>query len=88
MKLFLLLHAALFPLIGEFIPDGDAAQAFFDPVFGVALLLVDLPHPFGGEFGVFDLPQALVADFGEPELERFGLRRGDGLTRISHTPLG
>lgn len=56
----------------EFIADGDAAQAFFDPLFRVAFLLIDRPHALGGEFGVFDFFEAFVADFGEPALEGFG----------------
>jgi hypothetical protein len=61
-----------FPLVGKFVTDGDAAKAFFDPFLGVAFLLVNLAHPAGGEFGVFDFLQAFVSDLGEPEFEGFG----------------
>ena len=74
-----LLDPAIFPLVGEFVADGDAAQALFDPFFGVAFLLVDGPHSFCGELGVFNFLEALVADFGEPTFEGLGLGRGDGL---------
>lgn len=74
-----LFDSPLFPLIGEFVPDGDAWQAFFDPFFRVTLLLVDLTHALGGEFRVFDLFEPLVADLGEPEFERFGFGGWDGL---------
>jgi len=66
---------------------GDAAQAFFDPVFRVAFLFVDGSHAFGGEFGVFDFLKALVADFGKPELGGFCLGRRDGLDE-AHELLG
>ena len=62
----LLLDSALFPFIGEFVADGDAADALFDPLVGVAFLPVNLPHPLGGEFGVFDFFEAFVSDLREP----------------------
>ena len=78
-EFFLFFHAAFLPFVGQLIPHGDAAQALFNPVFRVAFLLVNLPHPLGREFGVFDFLQTLVADLGEPEFEGLGLGRGDGL---------
>ena len=42
-------------------------------------MLVDRAHAFGGEFGVFDFLEALVADFGEPAFEGLGLGGWDGL---------
>jgi dihydrofolate reductase len=74
-----LFHPALAPLVGEFIADGDAAQAFFDPFLRVAFLLVDRPHALGGEFRVLDFLKAFEADFGEPALEGFRLGGWDGL---------
>ncbi len=63
--------AAFFPLVSKFVTDGDAAKAFFDPFLGVAFLLVNLAHPAGCEFGVFDFLKAFISDLGEPEFERF-----------------
>ena len=37
------------------------------------------PHSLGGEFGVFDFFEALVADFREPSFEGVGFGRWDGL---------
>ena len=72
-------HSALFPFVGQFITHRDAAQTLLDPFLGVAFLLVNLAHPSGGEFGVFDFFEAFVADPGEPEFERLRFRRWDGL---------
>ena len=77
-ELALLLHASRLPLVGQFVADGDAAKAFFDPILGIAHLLVELSHPFGGEFGILDFLKTFVADLGEPELEWLGSGRGDG----------
>lgn len=42
-------------------------------------MLVNLPHPSGGEFGVFDFFEAFVADPCQPEFERLRFGRWDGL---------
>lgn len=78
-KVALLLNAALFPFVREFIADRDASHPLLDPSFGVAFLLVDGPHPFGGEFGIFDFLHTLKAHPREPEFEGFGFGRRDGL---------
>ena len=45
----------------------------------MVVVLVKLPHPLLGEFGIFDFLDPLIADLGEPSFERFGLGAGDGL---------
>ena len=71
--------AALFRFIGEFIADGDGAHPFLDPVVGAAFGLVEGAGAFGSEFGVLDLLDTFVADFGQPAFEGLGLGAGDGL---------
>ena len=80
-----LADAALLPLVGQLVADGDAAHALFDPRFGVTLGEVESAGALGGEFGVFDFLHAFVADFGEPAFERLGFGAGDGLDQTENT---
>ena len=75
----LFFDAALFPFVGEFIADGDGAHAFLDPVVGVTFGFVKGAGAFGGELGILDFLDALVADFGQPAFEGFCFGTGDGL---------
>ncbi len=61
------------PFAGEFIADGNGTHALFDPVIRIPLGLVDGAGAFGGKFGVFDLLNPFIADFGKPAFEGFGL---------------
>lgn len=78
-ELFALFDTALFPFIGQFIASGNAAQALFNPIFGVAFLLVDGSHPFGNQLWILDLFQTLVTDAGKPAFERLCFAGRNGL---------
>jgi len=73
------LSGAVFPFIGQVLPHGDAPQPFANPLLGVALLLVEVLHPGHGRLGVFDLVNPLLADPGQPALERLDFERENGL---------
>ena len=75
----LFLHAALLPLVGQLVPDGDAAQPPLDPRLRIALGPVKGTGALGGQFGILDLLHPLIAHPGQPALERLGLGAGDGL---------
>jgi len=78
-EIFLISNATFLPFVGQFVTDGNATDALFDLVVGVALLLIEGAHPLLGQFGVFDLLHTLVADLRQPAFERFGLGAGNGL---------
>jgi len=44
----LLLNTVFLPFLGQFLADGDAAHALFDPVVGVALGFVKFPTALCG----------------------------------------
>ena len=58
-----------------------APQPLVNPLLGVAILFVEFLHPAHGQLGVFDLVKPLLADSGQPPLERFSLGAGDGLNQ-------
>ena len=60
-KLTPFLDTVFFPFIGEFVTHRDAARSFLSRFFRMAFLLVDGPHALGGELGILDYLQALVA---------------------------
>lgn len=73
------LNSAFLPSAGQFVTDGNATDALFDPIVGVAFVLIEFPHPLLGKLWILDFLDALVSDLRQPAFERFGLGAGDGL---------
>jgi len=69
-------HTAFLPFAGEFIANGNSTDTLLDPIVGVSLIQIELPHPLLGEFGILDLLYPLIANLGQPALERSALGLG------------
>lgn len=61
--------ASILSFVGQILPDGNPPHPLVDPIFRIALFLVDGLHPFHGEFRVFDLVDPLLANLGQPAFQ-------------------
>jgi len=64
----------------ELMPDGHhPCLNRYDPFVTVTLGLIQIAHPCGGQFRVFNFFEPFVTHLGQPAFEGFGIGRGDGL---------
>jgi len=67
------------PVVGQFVAGFLPGHALGNPLLATTVLLPGLARTVQGEGWVGHLLHALVAHFGEPELDGFGFRAGYGL---------
>lgn len=72
-------HTAAFPFIGLLLAYLDGFQPLVDPTLRIALAVVVFQHAVDAYFGIVFLLQPLAAQRGQPQFERLGLGRLDGL---------
>src|SRR3989304_6935856 len=70
-----------FPLIRQFLPNGNAEHPLLYPVVRIAFGLIQCPCPFRCQFRVFNLLYPLVACLCQPAFEGLCLGGGDGLDK-------
>ena len=67
------------PIVGEFVAGFLAGHALLDPLVTATVFLPGGASAFEGERGIGNFLHPLVADFGQPEFDRFGFRAGHTL---------
>ena len=67
------------PVVGEFIAGFLPGHALLDPLVAAAMFLPSGAGAFERKRGIGHFLHPLVADFGEPELDRFGFRAWNAL---------
>ena len=73
------LYPARIPFIGQFLAHLNGLQALIDPFAAVAFLEIGFQRTVDRQLRVDCFLDPLPTDLRQPELERFGFRRGNGL---------